>query len=97
MERFPHASKIFAVRSGHLCFFAAMPACTAETKPTEKPSITEADPKDDNGNGNDTDSPPKTTILTGPASVESSNEATFTFACNEEACTFECRIDGGAW
>jgi len=40
--------------------------------------------------------PPETTILTGPSGAQGTATATFSFSANE-AATFECRIDGGAF
>jgi hypothetical protein len=41
--------------------------------------------------------PPETTILTKPPMETESSSATFTFSCNEDSCTFECRLDSSPW
>jgi len=41
--------------------------------------------------------PPETTITSYPQNPTNSTSATFTFSCNEQNCTFECRIDEGEW
>src|SRR5262245_16227376 len=41
--------------------------------------------------------PPETTITSGPASLTSSPNATFTFTADEAGSTFECSLDGGAF
>jgi alpha-tubulin suppressor-like RCC1 family protein len=43
------------------------------------------------------DTPPDTTIQSGPNNPTSSTTAVFTFTCSESGCTFECRLDGGVW
>ena len=48
----------------------------------------------DEGCGDTT--PPETTITSGP-SDPSGGDVTFAFTCNEANCTYECRLDGGAW
>ncbi len=41
--------------------------------------------------------PPETSIFAGPSGATITTGASFTFAASEEATTFECRLDGGAW
>ena len=41
--------------------------------------------------------PPETTITSFPENPTSSYDATFDFSCNETGCTFECKLDSGAW
>jgi outer membrane protein assembly factor BamB len=41
--------------------------------------------------------PPETTITSCPQNPTNSTSATFEFICNEESCTFECKIDNGFW
>ncbi len=41
--------------------------------------------------------PPETVIADGPPSPIDLTSATFTFSCNETACTFECRLNAGFW
>jgi Cys-rich repeat protein len=41
--------------------------------------------------------PPETTIVSAPSDPSNSSDATFTFTCDEQNCTFECRIDEGEW
>lgn len=40
---------------------------------------------------------PKTTIRSGPTGTVDTNGATFSFSCDADSCTFECRLDRGAW
>ena len=40
---------------------------------------------------------PETIITSGPQAETTETTATFYFTCNEEPCSYECRIDGGAW
>lgn len=41
--------------------------------------------------------PPQTTIDSGPSGLVNSSSASFTFSCDEGACSYECRLDDGAW
>jgi len=41
--------------------------------------------------------PPETTIVSYPQNPTSSTSATFEFNCNEQNCTFECKIDGSGY
>ena len=41
--------------------------------------------------------PPDTILNTTPSDPSNSPEATLTFSCDGGFCTFECRIDSGAW
>ena len=41
--------------------------------------------------------PPETVITASPPEVSDSPQATFNFDCNEDVCTFECRLDSGDW
>ena len=41
--------------------------------------------------------PPDTTIDIWPPDPSNSSSAQFQFSCNEAACTYECRMDAGAW
>lgn len=61
-------------------------AIDTETPP---PPDEETDPPDT--------TPPETTLNTAPEGNVGSIQATFTFACNEKPCTFECRLDGAPW
>lgn len=40
---------------------------------------------------------PETTLLGGPEGVVNASGARFSFHCNEESCSFQCRFDGGSW
>jgi hypothetical protein len=40
---------------------------------------------------------PNTTIDSGPAALTTETSATFTFSASEPGCTFQGRLDGGAW
>lgn len=40
---------------------------------------------------------PQTFIDSGPTGTVAVTTATFTFSCSEAACTYDCRLDGGAW
>jgi hypothetical protein len=44
-------------------------------------------------NDDDTD-PPETTIISGPASLSASHDASFAFTSDESGSTFECSLDG---
>ena len=39
----------------------------------------------------------ETTIVSGPSGTVSNASASFSFSCNVSSCTFECRLDAGAW
>jgi len=41
--------------------------------------------------------PPETTITSQPPNPSNSTLSVFEFTCNEEPCTFECRLDNGGW
>jgi len=41
--------------------------------------------------------PPETILTSFPSSITTSTTALFEFTCNEEPCTYECRIDGSSW
>jgi hypothetical protein len=43
------------------------------------------------------ETPPQTTITSGPAATTTSVDATFTFSANEVGSTFECSLDGAAF
>ena len=40
---------------------------------------------------------PDSNITSFPANPTQSTDASFTFTCNEGACTFECKMDAGGW
>ncbi len=40
---------------------------------------------------------PPVTLVVGPESPVLSDTATLSFACNEESCTFQCRLNGEPW
>ena len=41
--------------------------------------------------------PPDTIIISYPPNPSNSTTATFEFTCDEEPCSFQCRLDGGSW
>jgi len=41
--------------------------------------------------------PPETTITLKPPAYSNTTDALFEFNCNEASCTFQCRLDYGAW
>jgi len=41
--------------------------------------------------------PPETTITSRPSNPSNSSSARFEFTCDEEGCTFECKLDDGSW
>jgi len=41
--------------------------------------------------------PPETTIVSGPEGTVASGSATFSFSSSEGGSSFECRLDGGGW
>lgn len=40
---------------------------------------------------------PAALVTTAPPEVSSDRQGSFAFSCDEEVCSFECGIDGGAW
>lgn len=40
---------------------------------------------------------PETSLVSGPEGTLNATGAAFTFTCNEDACSFQCRINNGAW
>jgi hypothetical protein len=45
----------------------------------------------------DVQTPPNTTIASGPSGITTDSTPTFAFSSDEPGVTFECRVDGGAW
>ena len=43
------------------------------------------------------ETPPQTTIDSGPAGTTTATSATFSFSSSKADSTFQCRLDGGAW
>ena len=41
--------------------------------------------------------PPETILVSYPPGMTTATSATFEFICNEEPCTYKCRIDGSEW
>lgn len=76
---------------------AAVAACRNDAT-TDKPAVgtMEETPTDPEEKSTDTTAP-ETTLVSGPDGTVGETQATFTFKCNETKCTFECRLDDGAW